>query len=176
MQKQREVSWSIIGTDVESLFLSLSDVECAKIVRNAILNTKMEFNSVDFKKALVYLRIVGGTGYLVNTKIKRWIPVWKVKRPDLVSIMGELSKDLNNWKFKRGELREWEKREIVARTVEVAVLVTMGTHVYSFEDRILTMKFEDEFRIEKEESYPPKERFLRTLSEGSLWFECSLSL
>ena len=24
--------------------------------------------------------------------------------------------------------------------------------------------------------YPPKERFLRTLSEGSLWFECSLSL
>ena len=24
--------------------------------------------------------------------------------------------------------------------------------------------------------YPPKERFLRTLSEGILWFECSLSL
>ena len=23
-------------------------------------------------------------------------------------------------------------------------------------------------------SYPPKERFLRTLSEGSHWFECSL--
>ena len=25
-------------------------------------------------------------------------------------------------------------------------------------------------------TYPPKERFLRTLSEGSLWFECSLLL
>ena len=98
---------------MEALFPSLSDIECAKIVRNAVLNTKMEFNGIDYERALVYLRIVGGKDYLDSTKLKKRNPVWRGKRPDLVSINGDLSKELKNWKLKKTELRDWEKKEIL---------------------------------------------------------------
>ena len=33
-----------------------------------------------------------------------------------------------------------EKREIIARVVEVATLITMCTHVYSFEDKLFIQR------------------------------------
>ena len=122
------------------MFPSLSDVECAKMVRDAAHSTKMEFKGIDFERALVYLRIVGGKEHLLSTKLKHRNPVWRGKRPDLVSVGGELSKDLKNWKLRKGDLKNWEKKEIIARTIELAVLVTVGTHVYSFEDKLFVQK------------------------------------
>ena len=38
LQKMREESYSIVGTDVKALFPSLKDVECARIARQAVMN------------------------------------------------------------------------------------------------------------------------------------------
>ena len=97
LQKQREGNWCIIGTDVESLFPSLADLESAKIVRHAIKNSKIEFNNIDYKLGLRYLKIVCGNDYLKEIGLGHVIPSWRGKRQDLLSIGGELSKEDGNW-------------------------------------------------------------------------------
>ena len=57
-----------------------------------------------------------------------------------MSVGGYLSCDLNNWRLNPHELREWEKRDIIARVLEVAVLVTMSTHVYSFGSKLFIQR------------------------------------
>ena len=38
------------------------------------------------------------------------------------------------------DLLKCEKREILARVVEIATIVAMGTHVYSFEDKLFIQR------------------------------------
>ena len=140
IQLPRENSWSVVGTDVEALFPSLTDIESGRVVRNAVMYANINFSNVDYKKALVYLRLVGGKGCLVNSKIHKLIPKWKGKRPDLVSIGGDKSKNVRNWKLVRRQLYDWEKREVISRVLEVAVITAMSTHVYSFEDKLYIQK------------------------------------
>ena len=91
LQMNRDDSWSIVGTDVEALFPSLADIESAKIVREAVRDSEMKFNNIDYNCGLVYLRIIGGADYLKETLLRNRVPIWKGKRPDLVSVGGELS-------------------------------------------------------------------------------------
>ena len=96
LQMNRKDGWSIVGTDVEALFPSLADIESAKIVREAVRESSMRFNNVDFERGLIYLRIVGGADYLKETVLRNRVPIWKGKRPDLVSVGGELRSNLQN--------------------------------------------------------------------------------
>ena len=51
---------SIVGADVCSLFPSLKNLETARLARNAILQSTVNFEGWDLRKALRYLYIVGG--------------------------------------------------------------------------------------------------------------------
>ena len=74
VQHTREESWSIVGADVEALFPSLPDIESGRLVREAVKSSKMKFNGVDYERALVYLRVVGGKDYLLESKLRHIIP------------------------------------------------------------------------------------------------------
>ena len=45
---------------MKALFLSLRDIESARIARQAIMESGMMFQNVDYKKALRYLQVTGG--------------------------------------------------------------------------------------------------------------------
>ena len=60
LQMERTSGLSVVGTDVEALFPSLPDIESAKVVRCAVKESNIIFNNVDYNRALVYLRLVGG--------------------------------------------------------------------------------------------------------------------
>ena len=57
-------SYSIIGTDVKALFPSLKDVECARIARQAVMESDVHFENIDYIRAIRYLKIVGGIDYM----------------------------------------------------------------------------------------------------------------
>ena len=112
LQMSRDEGWSIVGTDVEALFPSLADLESAKIVREAVRDSEMSFNNVDYNHGLVYLRIMGGADYLKGTLLRNKVPTWKGKRPDLVSVGGELSYNLDNWVIPKRELLNCENEKL----------------------------------------------------------------
>ena len=113
LQMLREKRWSIVGTDVEALFPSLTDIESGRVVRNAAMSSEITFNNIDYKRALVYLRIVGGSECLEGSKIRRLTPKWRGKRPDLVRIGGEQSRKMENWRVCERELYNWEKKKLL---------------------------------------------------------------
>ena len=58
-------------------------------------------------------------------------PKWLDPRPDLLSVGGDSINEDSKWSRLRRELNEHEKRAVVARVIESAVLVCMSTYVYS---------------------------------------------
>ena len=54
----------------------------------------------------------------------------------MISIGVDQSKESANWIDVKRDLYSWEEREIVSRIIEVAVITAMGTHVYSFADKV----------------------------------------
>ena len=133
---QKDTGPVLVGNDVEALFPSIKDVEGARMVRCALEKSDIIIEGFDHLTALQYLRLVGGKGYLKSVGLGRLEPRWRGKRCDLLSLGGDKSKENANWNNYRGVIGEKEKRAIVSRTVEVAILVAMGHHLYSFGGKI----------------------------------------
>ena len=130
--KQVENNLVIVGTDVEALFPSLQDVESARIAREAVLISNTSFENFNYETALKYLYIVGGPTHLREIGLAKIAPRWTGPRPDLLSVEGDSCQEENKWWFPRRVFSEEEKKQIVARVVEAAVIICMGTHVYTF--------------------------------------------
>ena len=50
----------VTGYDVQSLYPSLRDVDCAAIARESVIHSNLDFKGIDVHRALAYLRIVAG--------------------------------------------------------------------------------------------------------------------
>ena len=111
---------------------SLQDVECARMTRCAIQNSDLKFENVNYKKALRYIKIVGGNEHIMGIGLKRLNPKWRGKRESLISVGGEKSREDDMWRDSQREPTESEKKKIVAHVLEIAVLVAMSNHLYNF--------------------------------------------
>ena len=131
-QSNKVDDYTIVGNDVEALFPSLRDVECARITRRAIETSAMKFENVDIVAALKYLRLVGGDEHINEIGLKRIAPKWLGPRPDLLTLGGEAASEDKKWSKMKKELTDHEVRLVIARVIEVAILVCMSTHIYSF--------------------------------------------
>jgi len=112
-----------VGTDVKALFPSLKEVECSRMTRCAILKSGLKFENVNYRKALRYLKIVGGNDQMEGIGLKRLSPKWRGKRESMITVGGEKSREEEMWRDSLREPTEAEKRKIVAYVVEIAVLV-----------------------------------------------------
>ena len=122
----------MVGNDVEALFPSIRDLESARMVRCILQRGDLEIKNFDHQTALRYLRINGGKGYLARCGIGKLEPKWRGDREDLITLGGDKSRDPKNWSQKKIELSSVQKRIIEARTIEVAIIVAMGNHLYTF--------------------------------------------
>ena len=133
---QKDGETTITGTDVAALFPSITDIKAGWIVRGAVEESEAVIENEDYKKALRYLTISGGYDYMREVGLRRYAPRWKGTRFDLVTIGGDVCKDEKMWEDKRCMIPDKIKKQIVARVLELLVLVTMGKHVYSFCGRL----------------------------------------
>ena len=74
IQKTEFEEMAVTGSDVESLFPSLTDIESDRIAIHSILKSKLRFENVDYLKALKYLMIVGGKELLEEAGLGRLLP------------------------------------------------------------------------------------------------------
>ena len=137
LQKPGKEAYVIAGADVEALFPSLADVESARIAAEAVMESPATFENVDYRMALRYLFIVGGKSHLNEYGLGRFSPRWKGGRPDLLTIGGEAFDDVEKkWVDSERQLPDIIKKTIIARVVEAAVLICMGTHMYTFNEKV----------------------------------------
>ena len=79
-------------------------------MREIVKRIDLGFNNINYKKALIYLRLNGGSDYLEQVVLKQIAPIWRGTRPDLLSIGGEQNKCEKYWKVVGRELYEWRGR------------------------------------------------------------------
>ena len=121
----------VVGADVEALYPNLVDIEIANICYEAIIKSGINFNNINFKKALLYLAIN------MNKTDQRTSPLWRIlpRRTSKAGVRPGVTASPENeehWYFPPRELTGLEKRMVVAMVVKVGVLVMMNTHVYSW--------------------------------------------
>ena len=132
MQKDKDQSYTIVGNDVEALFPSLLDIESARIARQAVLMSDIKFDNIDYDLALKYLIVAGGKCHVEEIGLKKIAPKWLGSRQDLLTVGGDSIDEKKKWSPIKRDLTAGEKKQVLARVVETAVLVCMCTHVYSF--------------------------------------------
>ena len=54
---QEEVELVVVGADVEALYPSLTDLEVAQICYDAVMNSKIKFNNVNYRRACMYIAL-----------------------------------------------------------------------------------------------------------------------
>ena len=100
----------IIGADVESLYPSLEDETAAKIAYKAVLETKLEFDNVDYREAVRYIALKWSAQECRLSDLRRVLPVRNKKcgtRPGMTG-EGPLGPDsgdhslFGRWGGKRG--------------------------------------------------------------------------
>ena len=89
----------VTGFDVESLYPSLRDVDVACLARESIIHSDINFEGVDFQKALCYLRIMAGEEIMVSAGLGSLIPKWKGKKVELLKVTGESGRNMESWSF-----------------------------------------------------------------------------
>ena len=140
IQKEGSGNLIIAGADVEALFPSLSDLESARIAGEAVVESKASFENIDYTTALKYLLIVGGASHLRENKLTKYAPKWLGSRPDLLTVGGEALEETGKWYCPKVQMNEMIKKKIISMVIETAVIVCMGTHVYSFGEKIFLQK------------------------------------
>ena len=127
---------TVTGTDVEALFPSLCALESDRIASEAVMTSSAKFENIDYDAAIRYLLIVGGASHLKENGLGRYTPKWLGGRPDLLTIGGEGFDEEKKWGNTGRCLSDSVKRKIIAKVIELAVIVCMGTHLYTFGDKL----------------------------------------
>ena len=96
------------------------------------MHSKLEFQGINYQKALAYLRIVAGEQVMRLAGLGRLIPKWKGKKVDSLKVTGQTGRDIENWSFSPISPSIFEERMILALVVEVGILISMGSHSYEF--------------------------------------------
>ena len=130
----------VIGADVEALYPSLSTVEVAEIVYDAVMSTEIKFDGINWTEACKYIALTSTEQECRLGPLKRVLPIRRSVNGTRPGITGEdpLSKDSGSqeqWEFKNlgsNGLTKKEKRLVMAKVLKTAVLAIFRTHTYSF--------------------------------------------
>ena len=129
-----------IGSDVVSLYPNLDVDKVVVRIEDEIRRTKMEFSNIDYLEATRYLALNWSQEECKKSKLRRVLP-WRRKkrgtRPGITGSgpMGRTRGDQEQWEFPQIKLEDWEKREIVACVIRIAVEVMFKKHYYTFGGR-----------------------------------------
>ena len=151
----------MIGGDVVALYPSMEASPTATIAYHAVKNSKIKFNSLNMAYAVVFLLLTLGSTTMAALGLEEVIPKrkrleefhssaendstkFKFKTPSKSgnprSLNANLNRNLMGWDFSEVKLDEFNKREILARVIQIMVLVLMVTHSYSFDGKLFRQR------------------------------------
>ena len=128
----------LIGSDVASLYPTLDADKVAELVYNAVMKSGIKWTNLDYIEATRYIVLNWTEEQCAQSKLRRVLPKRrsnKGTRPGVrgTGPSGPSTGDQEQWRWNPNlKLKEAEKREIVARVIQIAVSVMLRTHVYTF--------------------------------------------
>ena len=130
-----ELKPMLVGADVISLYPNLDGIAISKMVGNAIRNTKVTFNGINYLFLCVYIFLVLGGEEMDRVGLGECKPKRR-KKSEARSLASTMNRDLDHWNFENIKFTEKKKKEMVALMAEIAVLTLISTTCYTFDGRI----------------------------------------
>ena len=121
----------VIGSDVEALYPSLSDVEVALIIFNAIVESGIKFQNIDFKCMGMYVAMHMTKEEAASSPLARVLPRRTARGGVRPGVRADPRK-MDHWYFPAVEMTKLEETTMVGIATQIGVLTMMNTHQYSF--------------------------------------------
>ena len=131
-----------IGGDVCALYPSSTAGLAGKAVREAILQSEVSFEGIDFKELAKYIAINASEYEVAQSGLRRVVPVRAKRRGAKPGMKGagvlgpHKNKNDEMWKFPKYEPTAEDRRKLLAKGVEIAVKVMYTTHLYTFAGKV----------------------------------------
>ena len=143
--QDRDKKMLVVGSDVEALYPSLEDMAVAEICYKAVMESKVKFEGVNYREAVLYVALNWTAQQCRLSKLRRVLPRRAKNSGTRPGMTGEEALDAGGkaskqWVWPKVCLTEEEKRMIVATVIQIGVLVMFSTHVYQFAGRFFLQK------------------------------------
>ena len=127
----------LIGSDVVSLYPNLEVDRVVQNVKEAILDSNMVWQEVDFLEGVRYLALNWDQKTCNQSKLRRVLPVRRGRRGNRPGLKGAGPRgsargDQEQWCFPEVKLESWEKKLIIAEVVSLATKAMFSHHFYKF--------------------------------------------
>ena len=127
----------IVGSDCVSLYPNLMKVESADEVAQAVIESEVKWEGINWKEAVRYIALCHDELWCRSSRLARVLPRRRHKkgtRPGVTGAgpRGPEEDGEEQWKFPPVELAELEKRHIMAEVMRIGVETMFQTHAYSF--------------------------------------------
>ena len=100
-----ELKPMLVGADVISLYPNLDGIAISKMVGNAIRNTKVTFNGINYLFLCVYIFLVLGGEEMDRVGLGECKPKRR-KKSEARSLASTMNRDLDHWNFENIEFTE----------------------------------------------------------------------
>ena len=121
----------LFGCDVVGLYPNLDPISVAHVTAQAVKNTKIKFKAVNFYYLIIYLVLVLGVGQMEKMGLGQCI-VKKKKKNNINSLAATSNRDLDTWDFSGIELNDKNKKDLIAATLQIMILLLTSTTCYKF--------------------------------------------
>ena len=132
----------LVGTDVESLYPNLKVAEVSKRMKEAILESEMKWEDIDYMEAARYVALNWEEEKCRKSKLRKILPRRRGKtgaRPGIKGAgpRGRLRGDQEQWIFDpKAKLTDDIKKELLATVVEIVTEQLFKHHYYTFGGQI----------------------------------------
>ena len=132
----------LVGTDVESLYPNLKVAEVSKRMKEAILESEMKWEDIDYMEAARYVALNWDEVKCRKSKLRKILPRRRGKtgtRPGIKGAgpRGRLRGDQEQWIFDpKAKLTDDIKKELLATVVEIVTEQLFKHHYYTFGGQI----------------------------------------
>ena len=126
-----------LGSDVVSLYPSLDIREVGLRVKEAVLNSTVKWEGVDYLEAVRYIALNWTEDQCRSSNLLRVLP-WRRKkqgsRPGIrgAGPRGPETGDTDQWIFPKVVLSQEDKLEIIGTVLQIATTALFENHYYSF--------------------------------------------
>ena len=100
----------IVGGDVEALYPSLEHIPTSKILYKAMMETDVNFESLDYGMMSIYLFLVLGGEGMKKHGLKRLPQRTKEKDSAARSLLSKVNREKDDWDPKEGEFTDEDRR------------------------------------------------------------------
>ena len=130
--------------DVDSLYPSLDIDRCARVVREKLDESGIQFEKLQWKEITMYLRYHMKQSEIDECDFSQYLPIRRFhKRPPLFvhsGSMDEVEIRHHPWIFLALEPDANTLRRMFCRVIEVMIIRTMGLHDYLYDGQIYRQK------------------------------------